>query len=60
MTTTIPPAPQHDAAPQWETATLRDLLAWSALTGVPACGLYRAVQQSIGRDVERACDCRER
>lgn len=46
MTITIPPADGNIAASlDWETATLGDLLDLSAVSGVPAGLLYRAVYE---------------
>lgn len=47
------------ATPSVEAATLGDLLDLSGATGIPACALYRVMQEGVGLHSESACDCGE-
>lgn len=57
MTTLTPPAYSKIATPEAEVATLGDLLDWSSVLRVPACMLYRVMQEHSGVHPERGCDC---
>lgn len=56
MTTTIPPAHNNAAPLDWETATLGDLLDWSAASGIQAGALYRAIHHLARVDAEGVRD----
>lgn len=57
MTTTVPPAQSSIAALDMRAATLSDLLDASKTSGVPACSIYRIVNEHAGIESEGCCDC---
>lgn len=53
MTTTVPPSRNKIATPEAEVATIGGLWRLSDATGVPACTIFRALNENEGPDAQR-------